>query len=183
MEISLLGPFGDHGWVYVSDEHMDVLQCTDRLQSNPVLEPHYSLLTAWSQPVGEVRLHKVADEPPTLISDIASRRVRGNDRSSPNNNMGDVGSEPIGPVVQKNTEVGGLCEGDLGDGGKREGTPGLWQAVLQEVVRHAAISSLRLGSPFHVSPKVRRLTLQHREVVGFWMTGGHGQDGFERQGR
>lgn len=167
MKVVLLGPFSNHGLIHVLDEHVDVFQCTDGLQSNPILEPHHSLLTAWSKPVDEELLHIVTDELPTLISDIASVRIRGDDGSSPDDNMSDIGGESIGPVVGENTKVGWVFKGDLRGRGEWEGAPGLWQAVLHEVARHAAIASLRLGRPFYVLPKVRRLTLQSREVVDF----------------
>ena len=159
-------PLGNHGWNCVFHENMDVFQGADRLKSNPVLEPHHSLITTGSQLVGEIRLDEFTDEPSALGSDVAGLGVSGNDRASPYDDVGDVRSESIGPVVQEYGEVGGICERNLGDRGEREGAPGLRQTVLHEVVGHAAIDGLGIGCPFHVSSEVRRLTLQDREVVG-----------------
>lgn len=68
--------------------------------------------------------------------------------------MCDVGREAIRPVVLQDSVVGRFCKWDLGDRSEGKRAPGLGQSILQEVVGHAAIGSLRLSRPFHVSAQV-----------------------------
>lgn len=154
MAIMFFRPVLHGGRIDVFDQDMDMLQRPYALQSHPVLEPHYALFASWPKLVDEERLDKVLNEPPALRRHITSSELCWDERTAPHDNMGDVRSQTIWPVVAEDTIVGRIGEGDLRYRGKRKAAPGTGQTVVHEIVGHATVLGLCLCRPHHVPAQV-----------------------------
>lgn len=140
---------------------MDVLQGPDALQLHPILEPQHSILSFAVasifaiETVGKVPLHKGCHAGTALGRHVARVRVCRDQRARPDDNVGDVGREAVGPVVDEHAVVAGISKGRCGRGHiRRAVAPSLGQAVDDEVAGDGAILGLCIGCPLHVPPQV-----------------------------
>lgn len=114
---------------------------------------------------------KVLDQRARLVRDIAIFRLHGDGRLGPDDEVGDVWRNAIGPVVAEDLEV---CR--IGKGGwvlerNYRGTPRCGtrlmppQTLLADVVGDAAILRFDFVRPGDVSDQIGRLPFQSPQIV------------------
>ena len=108
--ILLFGPVFQHAFRCVTNQDMNVINTTDTLQCNPVLEPENVIFAIpWSKDCVQFRckgvFDKILDQMPRVSGDI-TRAVVGLDRCLyPNTDVNYAFVQSIWPVVLENPKV------------------------------------------------------------------------------
>jgi hypothetical protein len=159
---------------------MDMIDATDTLQCDPVLEPE-NVVLAFACAKDSVQfdckrvVDKVLNQMPRVVGDITSIGISLNGCLDPNTDVNDAFVKSIWPVVLENPKVFLDLERDRITKLKlwwitrsRRGQRSPVKALLNNEVGDGTILCLGLGRPCNVATKVRRTTLQLFQAIGSW---------------
>jgi hypothetical protein len=179
-DILFFDPVFEHVFRSVTDQDMDVIDTTDTLQRNPVLEPE-NMILAFARAKDCVQfdckriVHELLNQMPRVVGDITSAGIRLNGCLHPNTDVNDAFVQSIRPVVLEYPEVILDLERDRITKLKlwwitrsRRGQRGPVKALLNNEVGDGTILCLGLRRPRNVATKVRGTTLQLFQTIGSW---------------
>jgi hypothetical protein len=109
------GPLLDDVFRHISDQNMYVLHPRYRLQSRPVLEPHYLLPHTWQvlDTIDEFVLDELLDLTSRLWCHVTFCRFRLEPILEPDNEVCDAAINAIGPIIEQDSVVFLICKGCL----------------------------------------------------------------------